>query len=602
MNALTEHTHVNCVHIAILILAMTYPVQSAANALVGDSMAARAGTSFQQLDDEALANISGTGIALGFEDFRWLTSPTSYYEQMGSAPVGGTTFDRADMRWYGLSITAIPIGGSNQNDDIGFHWAGQGAFGAPCSAGGLACPLGGQVSNFSAYDNPYVLRAWSPHGFTYSGDEVNADANHPDITLYEYLAPTHQPYYNFAFWGEIEAGRTGPNEILGLGHGAFLKSQTLIQGNAAGSVFRMFQHTQPGNETFAMTYHSHLQGDFRFSVAQQGAGNDVIGQPTVFDEFEGLHFKNVEAFIPLGQPFYQALTLGPVPGSPGNFILEIPFLRDPAESPYDALNNAQRHFYSYAVPENLATPGGPAGASAAGHISARLAYLHNLGSPNVGVYENHIMNTYSLSSLYDGFAGADDWLAQYNTTHGYSRWGDWHPCRGIGCPNIHGIGSNQSHPNRNTYNDTGSGIFFRKCESCDDFDAMAYMITAVDVRPGNSQYTCPGGTGCGEFTPRGISASTRTDNGRYYTPADTCSATNADPYRCGYGGSYSIDASSRFTHSGKQDPSVIFGVASRAPGAGIPVIRTDVVNLGDARIEGLQVNYMKFTSYGAGNL
>lgn len=212
------------------------------------------------------------------------------------------------------------------------------------------------------------------------------------------------------------------------------------------------------------------------------------------------------------------------------------------------------------------------------------------------------MTTYNLSSLYDGFTSAADWLSQYNTTHGYSRWGDWHPCRGIGCPTVHGIGSTQSHPDRNTYNDISSGIFFRKCEGCDDFDAMAYMITAVDVRPGNSQYSCPGGASCGQYAPRGINVSSRTDNGRYYTRTDTCSATASDPYRCGYGGSYSIDAGSRFTHSGKQDPSVIFGVASRAPSAGTPVIRTDVVNLGDARIEGLQVNYMRFTSYGAGNL
>jgi len=48
----------------------------------------------------------------------------------------------------------------------------------------------------------------------------------------------------------------------------------------------------------------------------------------------------------------------------------------------------------------------------------------------------------------------------------------------------------------------------------------------------------------------------------------------------------------------KMNPSTLLGV----PGTNtLPVIRTGVANLGDARAEGLQVNYMKFTSYGAGN-
>ena len=64
----------------------------------------------EPMEDSAMADVSGAGIALGFEDSRWLTKPTSYYEQMGSDPVGASTFQRADMRWYGLSITAIGEG------------------------------------------------------------------------------------------------------------------------------------------------------------------------------------------------------------------------------------------------------------------------------------------------------------------------------------------------------------------------------------------------------------------------------------------------------------------------------------------------------------
>ena len=596
----------------------------------------------EPMEDSAMADVSGAGIALGFEDFRWLTKPTSYYEQMGSDPVGASTFQRADMRWYGLSITAIGEGAGGAAGNQGFHWDQSGnSFGTPCTAGGLACPLGGQITNFAPYDNPYVLRAFSPFGYSYEGDPLNEVAGSPDKTVYEYLAPTNQPYYNFAFMGEIEAGRTGANENLAVGAGEFLKSQTLIQGNAAGSIFRMFQHTQPGNETFAIMYHSHLRGDFRFSAGQDArSSSDEIGVPVIFDENEGLHFKNVEAFIALGQPFYQALTLDAVPQQDGNFIMEIPFLRDPSANPYDSLNNAQRHFYSFAVDEDLVRgsyvlDGINYENGVAGYITARLAYLHNINSPNVADYEQHVVNQYGVS-LYDGFSGAQEWLAQYNTTHGYSRWGDWTTCRGIGCPDMHGVGSASaaSHPDRNTYNSTSDGIFFRKCTNCDDFDAFAYMLTAVDVRPGNSQYTCPGGQGCTSdgYTPRGVTSNrdnglgdlyedSYNANGRYYARSDSCTATSGNPYRCGYGGSYSVDAGADHVYvNNKEDPSTTFDVASRpytenreyscGPfGAftcdepvprGIPVIRTDVVNIGDSRIEGLQMNYMKFTSYGAG--
>ncbi|MCK0154539.1 hypothetical protein MWU49_12545 [Alcanivorax sp. S6407] len=608
----------------------------------------------EQLDDAAMADVSGAGIALGFEDFRWLTKPTSYYEQMGTAPIGATSFQRADMRWYGLSITAIGEGTGGAAGNVGFHWDQSGSsFGTACTSGGLACPLGGQIANFAPFDNPYVLRAYAPLGYHYDGTLLNANPDNPDKTVYEYIAPTNQPYYNFAFMGEIEAGRTAPNEYLTAQNmpagvtgdaGEFLKSQTLIQGNAAGSVFRMFQHTQPGNETFAIMYHSHLRGDFRFSAGQDArSSSDEVGVPVIFDEQEGLHFKNVEAYVALGQHFYQALTLDAVPNQDGNFIMEIPFLRDPSSSPYDQLNNAQRHFYTYAVDEDLVRGSYVLGGTSyengvAGYITARLAYLHNIGSPNVSDYEQYIVSQHG-GALYDGFSGAEAWLAQYNTTHGYSRWGDWTTCRGIGCPDMHGVGaaSPVSHPDRNTYNSTTDGMFFRKCTNCDDFDAFAYLLTAVDVRPGNSQFTCPGGEECTAdgYTPRGVTANRNNGltlhddsynaNGRYYARSDSCTATTGDPYRCGYGGSYSVDAGSAHVYvAGKVDPSTTFGVASRpytreiqtsSSGcglfwsqpcygpelAGIPVIRTDVVNIGDSRIEGLQMNYMKFTSYGAGS-
>ena len=85
---------------------------------------------------------------------------------------------------------------------------------------------------------------------------------------------------------------------------------------------------------------------------------------------------------------------------------------------------------------------------------------------------------------------------------------------------------------------------------------------------------------------------------RYYRQAVNCNASNGSDYQCGYGGSYSIDSGPDYTTVNKVNPSTFFGVSG---GSNLPVIRTDVANIGDARIEGLQVNYLKFTSYGAGN-
>lgn len=51
-------------------------------------------SALQSLDEESLSQVTGTGLAIGFEDFRWLIKPTSYFEQVGSEPVGSTTLQR----------------------------------------------------------------------------------------------------------------------------------------------------------------------------------------------------------------------------------------------------------------------------------------------------------------------------------------------------------------------------------------------------------------------------------------------------------------------------------------------------------------------------
>lgn len=511
----------------------------------------------ERLDDDAMAGVSGAGLALALDDFRWLVKPTSYFEQVGSDPTGGTVFQRGDLRWYGVNISGAGT--------TGFHWDenGSNGFGTSCDASTLACPRGGLIADFSPHDNPYVLRAFSPQGIAYDGTLLNQDPSNPDKTIYEYVAPTNQPNYTLSFWGEIEVGRSGDNTNLSVGTGDILKSQTIIRGNAAGSVFRLFQFTQPGNETFALMYHSHLRGDFRFSAEQDiSAPSDVVGLPVRFDGNEGLHFKNVEAYVPLGQLYYQALILDSVPANDGNFTLEVPRLRDPSVPHGNALNAAMEHFYSFAVAES----------ADAGYITARVALLANTPGSNLGAYQ--------------AIVGSTNLPDSYNTTHGYSRWGDWFPCRGVGCPAVP-----VTEPvARNEYNDTSDGIFFRKCTSCANIPAFAYMLTGADVRAGSTTYHCPGGSNCGDFTPRGGQGNT---GDRYYRGATSCTASSGTDYKCGYGGTYNLSASTSALTT--TNPSSLIGF----PNAGTPtVISTDVVNIGDSRAEGLQVNYLKFTSLG----
>ncbi len=537
-------------------------------------------SALEKLDDAAMADVSGAGMAIALDDFRWMVKPTSYFEQVGSEPGSSTEFQRGDMRWYGINISGAGSDGSHWDEN------GSNGFGTSCNASSLGCPRGGTIADFSPHDNPYVLRAFSPEGIAYNGDPINDSGTSTSKTIYEYLAPTSQPDYTFSFWGEIEAGRTGDNSDLTEGTGDILKTQTIIRGNAANSAFRIFQFTQPDNETFAIMYHSYLHGDFRFSAAQAaGAGNDTVGVPVRFDNNAGLHFKNVDAYIPLGQLYYQALILDSV-GTDGNFSLEIPRLRDPSIPYDDAINPAIEHFYSYAVDESLtAQVSDNKTVGYAGWVTARAAFLTNEYARMAGKDPWDLLPG-DFGSNYSNFTdevGAVDLPRSYFETHGYSRWGDWFPCQGVGCPNPPTVVSTK----RNSYNDTSDGIFFRKCSNCTDFKALAYRQTAVDVRPGNNQYSTY-------------------DNYANYSSC-TPGTSGSSRYDCGYGGAYADSPSVVVSNQTIASPmSIITRRGSSAGGPGtmgtamVPYISTGVANLGDARIEGLQINHMKFTSYGAG--
>ncbi|MDF2446798.1 MAG: hypothetical protein K0S46_2034 [Moraxellaceae bacterium] len=478
----------------------------------------------EALDDVALSAESGAGVAIGLHDFQLAMAPTSYFEQVGSAPAGGgctgvgtiasniKCWRRGDLRWYGINISAA--GGSND----GYHWNDT----TPCSSSSLDCPRGGTIAFFSPFDNPYLIRAASPAGITYSGECVNgatvgctAPATPISKAIYEFLAPTSQPYYTFSWWGEMETGstRNSATQTLATNAGAVLKSQNVIRGNAAGSAFRLFQFTQAGNQTFGMLYHSRLRGDYRLSVNQvdpDGAGpvttSDAIGQPTYFSTVEGMYFRNVDAFIPIGQLYYQALTVSAV-GTSGNF--EIALTPIP--------NTALVYNKHYAL---------NAGDSR-GYETAR---ANNTGGSNT---------------------------ADYDLTHGFSRWGGW---------------SATGLYTTNAINATDDGIYFRACTGCANFLAYADSPVSIDKRSNHS-------------SGHPVSRSYEKETIRTYecNSGNTGGCTTATPPGPTFNGTSTTTAS-----------------LAGSPSPSTRTYPTNAVNLGDSRIEGLMFNSLRFESCAAG--
>lgn len=594
-----------------------------------------AATAMLEIDEVGLAEVTGEGLTFTWTDFRMLANPTSYIEQLGSPASNTCTatgqnannyncWRRGDMRWYGVNVSATgtAVGQAANAGAWNTSWTTTAGNMTQCTdAGinGLGCPRGGPIAMFAPHDNPYVLRAFDYAGdgsastaigngvVTYQGNNAaaawNGGAGGSAQTVLEWLAPTSQDYYRLSFWGEIEVGRGGTGSGM-------LKSQTLIQGNAARSVLRFFKFTQtstspglvnafnplPGaagctvtgcpnvdaggtaydNRTLGIQYESYLRGDFRFSVAQTEAV-PVLGTPVVFNSLEGMYFRNADVYVPLGQPFYQALTINVprstgsiAPVTDGNITLEIPVLpnRTAVFTRFYSLNS------------------GSLGAAAPsawdyGYATSRAAFLALL-PPTASAPAYMPAKTGATVTNYP----VPD--ANWFRTHGYARWGDWFTCQGVGCrlPLAANSGAQaDAGVGRNAWNSNGDGVFFHGLTA---YNAYAYRTVTMDVRPGSNQYTSVS----------------------YYANYVACTPGNATAYAaCGYGGAYRANgggttAKNTSTVSIQPAENAFLNTAAAGMGANanravIAVPANSALNLGDARLEGLQINFMRFTSFGA---
>ncbi|MTT53422.1 hypothetical protein F1529_13115 [Alcanivorax sp. VBW004] len=321
-----------------------------------------------ELSDDSLSDVQGAGFAFALDNFSMRFAPESFIELTG-ATVSGTGWERGDARYYGLSMT-------NGEVEAGTDWYatlnGGGGCGGDSDYGNLflACPQGsgnsisaGQTPNqygigamASIYD-PYVLRVYDYEGYDFQGNYLDGTTGNEKPTILELIGPSQTEKWRWSFWGELEVDRVGgasaevgaPNCSSGGANCAdFLQSQTIIHGKptTAGvydddsdtwvekpkpAILRLMQTANADDRTLGITYQSALSGDFRFSVRQKNSDpgdytTDTLHNVPDFDDNEGLYFKNVDAFLPLGTLHYQAITLNAERESgkaTGDFVIEL---------------------------------------------------------------------------------------------------------------------------------------------------------------------------------------------------------------------------------------------------------------------------------------
>lgn len=352
------------------------------------------------MNDGQMSEVSGAGIALGLADFRFAMAPTSYIELTGTNGNIPSGWARADARYYGLSFTADSAINSTT---AGTDWYGNG-----CNTGpdGMGCPLGtGSITYFAPVFDPYVLRAFQETGYDYQGASQSP-------TVLELVGPSNPDTWKWAFWGEMEIGRsaTSPAPVgtcnsstSGCSGGAsFLQSQSIIRGkpvtkDGKPSVMYLVKTLNNSDSTLGYVYQSHLSGDYRFSVNQTASSPNTLHSVPDFSDKEGLYFKNVDAYMPLGALNYQTLTVNDTAAHDGNFSLELTALPN-VNAPTCAPNCGDGKQDKYVAPGGSGCP--------------------TATNPN-GCYQNSTNNvsSYNNATNYNGFYQAG------GLSSGYVCWG-----------------------------------------------------------------------------------------------------------------------------------------------------------------------------------
>ncbi|MDF3029545.1 MAG: hypothetical protein K0R03_103 [Moraxellaceae bacterium] len=552
----------------------------------------------QVMDDQEMSSESGAGLAFPFENFRFEMEKTSFIQLTGSdtnlctagsttSPVGCTTFRRGDLRYYGLTMSRGTTGGTSGTITTTnvTDWFGNG-----CTAGtfGLGCPISSEsIINYSNHDNPFIFRVFNYTGFDTAGTSTNSRP------VLEILGPSNMDPFRWSFFGEVETGRTygatasnglypitGATCSAGSGAACLLQVQNIILGKPAsrlkppsvggsvdasnpyyGPAIRLFQYagttaaTGSDPATYGIQYESRLSGDYRMSV-NNAAATPSRGVAPDFNDEEGMYFRNVQAYLPLGQLHYQALVFDDTqPGSTG------------------------------VVTTN-------------GNVSIEVTRIPNVTAVYQDFYSFADGTSGSTNSGYTRTGRAD----RYYLTHGYSEWGTQFPTNA----NSNGLGG--SGVNSTTYSGTGDPDGATRIINSTNFPAATCASNGgpnfVDGSNGNNCTTWSGQT-VGEL----LTAPTTTRDqvisagGIVFVSRNSSSTWNVLPNQnqaastinmlwvnnsssngggSNWANTYRLERDSRYTAG---------NVAN--------VTRTvNAINLGTARIDGLLINHMKIETLG----
>lgn len=290
----------------------------------------------EELAEDDMRVATGEGIALALDNFSFRMAPTSYIEMTGTTPSGAAAtagWKRGDLRWYGLSMT----GG---DPSAGADWYAPTGGGCTVGTDGLGCPMGtAAIKDFASVYNPYLIRVFQYAGYNYqgtclgtvvSGACTTVTAASP--TVYEFIGPSKGDTWRWAFWGQLDVASGGA-----LADQGYLQSQTIIRGknstlDGKSTKLQLLQTptTVTTEQSLSLVYESRISGDFRFSLGQKAVGTEARNNVPDFNDTEGLYFKNVDAFLQLGQLNYQTMVFRSAPALDGNFILELTAIPDVA--------------------------------------------------------------------------------------------------------------------------------------------------------------------------------------------------------------------------------------------------------------------------------
>lgn len=306
--------------------------------------------SLESLEDTELSDVSGAGIAIALNDFRYEMAPTSYIEfshNCSSAIDANCVPDAAAgaLRLYGLTISKETTATGLQR-----NWRGnQTACNSSSAFGGATCAKSDDPIKVlaSVYD-PILFRV------TNEKKAIAGSAVAQSVDAFELVMPKNSDPFKVSMFMAMQAGNTtsagGLQMQTVLDH---IKLSSTSAGCALGTTpgtvctglltatnFRVF--SVPTTATIAakelgMVLDLRFEGSLGFSVRQEINGvvsnntgctlssckDSLFGSTPAMDGSEGLVFKDVKMNLSLGRSYYQPITFAGDAANPGGFVVEI---------------------------------------------------------------------------------------------------------------------------------------------------------------------------------------------------------------------------------------------------------------------------------------